>query len=264
MGSFLRVTGSTLWAPGTAALDPTEAGGAIFANQQESFSSASTEDMAAPGAAQLSSSNLYASSVEMVTTPETYPIWRTRRPVVLVVHCNKKSGGRKLQHHYYRYLVVSPGGNVSALMGGGGVEMEDDVFVDPSVSQYLVSTSNEDVGSTPVMQWEDPFRTLDRTTGGETSVASINSSVVASPGTHTKADYRNLPYRTVDIDIVTGKPVLEESEEAARMDHWNIPDDVSFRSYLIREAVRRTRAGCRIDGLIPCANEKLSHQSSVS
>ena len=44
----------------------------------------------------------------MVTTPETYPVWRTRKPVVVVL--NRHAATKKsVQHHYYRYLVVSPG-----------------------------------------------------------------------------------------------------------------------------------------------------------
>ena len=49
---------------------------------------------------------MYTSSVELYTTPETYPLYKTRRPVVVTLH---KTKNQTIQHHYYRYLVVTPG-----------------------------------------------------------------------------------------------------------------------------------------------------------
>mmetsp|Transcript_21523 Transcript_21523/g.46034 ORF Transcript_21523/g.46034 Transcript_21523/m.46034 type:complete len:194 (-) Transcript_21523:185-766(-) len=76
-----------------------------------------------------SSNDWYASRVEMVTCPETYPLWRTRRPVVLVltdplsksndgdINMEEDGGsnepnsrsGRGVFRHHYRYLAVTPG-----------------------------------------------------------------------------------------------------------------------------------------------------------
>ena len=217
IGSFLRVTGSTLWAPGTAASDPHDAAPAVGLTEQSAFP-VTEDDLHGPAA----TGALYASSIEMVTTPEEYPIWRTRRPVAVVINY----GRRPVQHHYYRYLVVSPGGS-------GTLEFDSE---NDDETLFMVSTSNESAGSTPVMQWEDPFGTLrDKYhTYGEMSAVSLSS---VAPGQMTKADYRNLPYRTLNIDVKTGLPVFEDTDEAVRLDRWCVADDASFRPYRIREAV---------------------------
>lgn len=219
LGSFLRVTGSTLWAPGTAASDPSDAAPAVGRTEQSAFP-VIDEDLHGPA----DMASLYASSVEMVTTPDEYPIWRTRKPVTVVIHNTK----RTTQHHYFRYLVVSP--------GGSGTLQFADSSPDEEVSHIIVSTSNEMTGSTPVMMWEDPFGTLkDKNHGAELSAVSLASSVTT--GQVTKADYRNLPYRTLDIDVKTGRPVFDDTDELVRLDHWCMADDDSFRPYRIREAV---------------------------
>jgi hypothetical protein len=253
IGSFLRVTGSTLWAPGTSASDPTDATGAVNRAETAAFPVAldhTTQGGGAGGAALQASAatSMYASSVEMVTTPEEYPVWRTRHPVVVVLHHDKKT----VQHHYYRYLVVSPGGSASI-----GTMMQDSL-IEGAIDEVEqpVSTSNEAVGSTPVVQWEDPFNAmLSMALGSEEQMRSSVSlpSVSAQP---TRSDYRSLPYRVVDINVLAG----QQSELAAsdgsgtvlpRMDRWNAADDASFRSYRIREAVRTSRIQKRIFVIMP-------------
>lgn len=218
IGSFLRVTGSTLWAPGTQSADPSDAVPAVGKVEQSAFP-VSEDDH---GTMNLNA--LYTSSVEMVTTPEEYPIWRTRKPVVIVMHNSRKT----VQHHYYRYMVVSPGGFLHDL------EVDED-----EDNAVLVSTSSEEAGSTPVMQWEDPFETFKtrKNTKGEMSAVSLTSSVTT--GQATRQDYRNLPYRTLDIDVNSLSPVFEEDNvEGFRLDRWNNADDASFRAFRIRDAVR--------------------------
>lgn len=108
--------------------------------------------------------SIYASSVEMVTDPESYPIWRTKRPVIVVLnppgqfHASglPTSGGGgggaavRKQKHYYRYLVVTPGaanqGLVAGGIGGG----------DTNNPLLEVSTSDGAEGAIPVMAWEQP------------------------------------------------------------------------------------------------------------
>ena len=191
IGSTLRVTSATLWAPMAQDSGPEP-----------------THWVESPG------NGMYTSSVELYTTPETYPKWQTRRPVVLVVH---KSKQQTVQHHYYRYLVVTPGSTP-------GEDAEDDRMdeeLDDSCSdtadtskvvafQPTVATSNQHTGGkSNVMMWEDPF------------------------GTFTGKNLCNLPYRTVDIHVGRAEPTVEV------MDTWNDSEDVSFRPYLIREAVSR-------------------------
>jgi hypothetical protein len=237
IGSFLRVTGSTLWAPGTAATDPADAAPAVGRTEQAGFPTSANEEEVTMMPMQSPVSSLYTSSVEMVTTPEEYPVWRTRKPVVLVIH----NGKRNTQHHYYRYLVVSPG-------GGGHMEIgEKEIETDDEEDVAIVSTSNELIGTTTVMQWEDPWGTLrdPRADTNLMSTASLTSSIAGNSTHVTKDNYRNLPYRTLDIDIKSGKPLLKGGmEDAVRLDHWNAPDDDSFQSYVIRKAVgeKLTRA----------------------
>jgi hypothetical protein len=237
IGSFLRVTGSTLWAPGTAAHDPTDASPAIDRTEAAGFP-VNNEDHDMSGGDNSNAipvSALYTSSVEMVTTPEEYPIWRTRKPVVVVWHHSQKT----VQHHYYRYLVVSPGGGVSEFNIMGGDEMETDMDDYPT----QVSTSNEGTGQTVVMQWEDPFNSLVVSNSGANSTPGVDnthnkSSAVSltsslAGGVVTKANYRNLPYRTIDMDSRS----FNAAASNAKLDRWNQPDDATFRPYLIRDAV---------------------------
>ena len=215
-GSFLRVTGSTLWAPGSSALDPTEATPTVqhLNHAEDDF----------PEDEHHRSSNLYTSSVEMVTTPDTYPIWKTRTPVILISNrrhasSSSSSSSNAVHHHYYRYLVVAPGGRP-----------------DCEVATAPTSTSNEASGSTIVMEWEDPFHTLSSPhdeVASHMSAVSLQSSVhlaaMAQSGNH----YRNLPYRTIDVSHLRTTVAVE--------DLWNHPDDPSFQPYRIREAVRLLR-----------------------
>jgi hypothetical protein len=70
----------------------------------------------------------------------------------------------------------------------------------------MVSTSNEEMGQTVVMRWEDPFHSLlsqnnqNQEDGGNNAknppcVGGLSLTVV-SRGSFTKANYRNLPYWT--------------------------------------------------------------------
>lgn len=246
LGSFLRVTGSTLWAPGTAANDPADAAVVVDRTEAAAFPAphVESEESLVGSGQDTTTSDLYTSSVEMVTTPEEYPVWRTRRPVVIVLPQNRK---HMTHHHYYRYLIVSPGGKLSQ----GYVDEEDEEVMEEDTttgSLPVVSTSNEGVGSTAVIEWEDPFASQrteaghlqhSGSTGGmpsgrnRPSAVSLASSVTGARGNGlTKTDLRNLPYRTLDIDISTAEP------ESIVQDRYNEGEDVSFQHYLIREAVR--------------------------
>lgn len=245
LGSFLRVTGSTLWAPGTAVTDPADAAVVVDRTEANAFPAphVESEETLVGSGQDASTSDLYTSSVEMVTTPEEYPVWRTRRPVVIVLPQNRK---HMTHHHYYRYLIVSPGGKLTS---GFFDEEQEDQMLDEDLtanSTPVVSTSNEGVGSTAVIEWEDPFVNQraemgllhSGSSGGmrggrnRPSAVSLASSVVGARGSGlTKTDLRNLPYRTIDIDIATAQP------ESVIQDHYNEGEDVTFQHYLIREAV---------------------------
>jgi hypothetical protein len=281
MGSFLRVTGSTLWAPGTNALDPTEATPTVeqlhqFDRECHGGSDTDTEI--------ITTSNLYTSSVEMVTTPDTYPIWTTRTPVILIWNrrgsnsTHSAATSHPVLHHYYRYLVVAPG--TVRHPGGDENDHSDNNNNNNSNNDHVplstedvpmtvqASTSNEatNTGSTIVMEWEDPFQTMllddvPTTTsshvaaaassstsigiGGVTSqsrnisAVSLNSSVHLASMTHSGHQYRNLPYRTMDIAATTTTTTTTATTMVNIMDHWNHSEDPTFQPYRIREAVRR-------------------------
>lgn len=225
IGSFLRVTGSSLWSPGTSASDPAEAAPVVGRTEQAGFPVAEHLDMEVNHRNNTSFNSLYTSSVEMVTTPEDYPLWRTRKPVVVVL--NRHAAAKKsVQHHYYRYLVVSPG-----TTGDPYSDDDDDDDDEREPAGAIVCTSNEFIGSTVVMQWEDPFQTLLQH-HHQPSAVSLASSIGLPTAIHTSSDYRNLPYRTLDIDVTA--PQLTETQQ----DQWNVKDDASFQPFLIREAVR--------------------------
>ena len=265
MGSFLRVTSSTLWAPGSAATDPTEATPALLsaASAGEGFTTSNTTTSttgrssssktttsssskhAPPPPVDDSTANssttvgggLYTSSVEMVTSPDKYPLWWTRRPVVVVLHNPRKT----VQHHYYRYLVVSPGATSTNGIANSTTSLQDTTT---NTSASPVSTSNEMAGSTTVWQWEDPFGMLltnrNSNMPQESSMASLASSIVIQP-TNTSNEYRNLPYRTVDIPVSGSSGSTSSSTPSTvtiAQDRWGNTDDATFRAYRIREAVR--------------------------
>jgi hypothetical protein len=284
IGSFLRVTGSTLWAPGTSALDPTEATPTVdHINHLDAGHGTSQYDPYHntnhnSGADAIASSNLYTSSVEMVTSPETYPIWKTRKPVILVWNRrgNSGSGTTPVLHHYYRYLVVAPGtvrkpySSVSlALPSTDGT-----VSGGQALTTVQASTSNESThtGSTIVMEWEDPFFTMHQNQNNDVtsaaafgsenssttslhptsgmgkpsrnvSAVSLNSSVHLASMTNSGTQFRNLPYRTIDVHATAssstdGTKTGSSSVILNVMDHWNNSDDPTFQPYRIRDAVR--------------------------
>jgi len=113
----------------------------------------------------------YASSVEMVTSPEEWPVWRTRKPVIIAL---RHHHGR-VEQHRYRYMVVTPGAHGCA-HGYGNHHQEVDININMDGSEHSaagaglglgsgdrmgtgVATSQDDSNfATEVMMWEDPFQ----------------------------------------------------------------------------------------------------------
>jgi hypothetical protein len=208
IGSSLRVTGSSLWAPTHVSAEDANHGQAITSQSMAEGNiqpSSTLEDWVDVTVLNQSHANMYTSSVAMYTTPETYPLWCTKRPVVIIL--NKSSG---IHHHYYRYLVVTPGAQAEATQRSQDY-MDDDGDTSDSESDHphVATTSNENGRMMKVMLWEDPFDDLEG------------------------SNLCNLPYRTIDIDVTTTEVMNSE-----RVDSWNSSDDSSFQPYLIRNAVR--------------------------
>lgn len=257
MGSHLRVTGSTLWAPGSSfANDPTNA---HHISEEEasqglpdggSTGNQTVEPIAVEssgGDAALSTSSLYASTVELVTTPDTYPVWKTRRPVVVVLHKSHS----QIQHHYYRYLVVTPGafldgngktGNDSG--SGSNLQILEDVEQEETMGQLggtcTVSKGDNHNGNTTVENWEDPYtKEVTKRADSVLSIKSALSVMETNGGTASRAKLLNLPYRTLDINVPTAKRAYKHGDEDGQIDTWNNPNDESFSPYLIRQAVNQ-------------------------
>lgn len=147
--------------------------------------------------------SMYANSVEMITSNELYPIFRTKSPVIIILnHPSRKS----VQHHYYRYMVVSPAVDTSR-----------------EESTNIVQT---EYGYPGVLKFETPFPM-------ELHPISASAVSLGSLETHNSAHYlAMLPYRMVDIRVDSAS-VVERME-----DIWENPDDVSFQPFRIRDAVR--------------------------
>lgn len=253
MGSSLRVTGSSLWAPTslTSPSDPMNA-------HQIAKETAATAGFPSFGNDAEDSleywinntpTNLYSSSVEMVTSPETYPVWATKQPVVIVL--NETTTDK--QRHYYRYLVVTPGASSPAEM---------DILGDSEVQTMDISTSDGHDGTVNVMMWEEPvfpglekaadnkITTVGSSTGGfhqsasQQSINTSNTAMTAMASVIAKASLQNdflrlakLPYRTLDINVETAQVTSPAPED--RLDAWNRPDDTTFKSYVVREMIFR-------------------------
>lgn len=234
IGSLLRVTGCSLWGPpalGTPA-DPMNAHQIAHEEQTtEAFPTNGGEDESAmDNWYRHPSGGLYASSVEMVTTPETYPIWETSKPVIVVLH--PTSGA--IQHHYYRYLVVTPGAN--AINNHDYMEEE----------QQDVTTTGTEMTSvpTPVMMWEHPFPEVSGPTQSSASLKSAKSITSTTANNHNDApvstlkELVTLPYRTLDINVETAQ-IVASTREDQEMDKWNNAEDRTFQAFQIRESMSK-------------------------
>lgn len=154
---------------------------------------------------------MYTSSVEMVTSPEEYPRWRTKQPVIVVLH-NTRSA---IQHHYYRYLVVTPGASASAQEG-------------------LAGSGNDVIeGLAHALTWEQPFGPITGPVHSQQSFAT--ASLQSDEASHALWNLAHLPYRTLDINVETAQVVSPPAED--RLDYWNHPEDASYQAYQIRESM---------------------------
>ena len=243
MGSSLRVTGSSLWAPTslTSPSDPMNA----HTIAKETAATAGFPSFGNDAEESLeywinnTPTNLYSSSIEMVTTPDTYPVWKTIQPVVVVL----TETTTDKQRHYYRYLVVTPGASSTADMN---------VLGDTEVQTMDISTSDGHDGTVNVMMWEEPnFPGLEKVVTNKSvgvhtsaSLQSINTNATSVAGANDASSPENdflrlakLPYRTLDINVETAQVTSPAPED--RLDTWNRPDDTTFKAYVVREMIDR-------------------------
>ena len=222
IGSTLRVTGSSLWAPtsvGTPS-DPMSAHHIAQERQAEAFPALGGDDKELDYWYQ-HPTHLYASSVEMVTTPETYPLWKTKQPVIVVLNHTSSA----IQHHYYRYLVVTPGASAFPINNSASQSNFEEVNMDIATSPPAHGTN-----SSPIMMWEQPFG--EGISGPTPSAASFGTRSMAPDDTNdTLLHLAQLPYRTLDINVETAEVVSPRAED--RTDTWNSSEDPSFQAYQI-------------------------------
>ena len=252
-GSFLRVTSSESWASTSVNHQKNN----YYNQHQHKFQQQRNNINTDDDLDDTQNSSLYASSVEMVTSPEMYPLWKTRNPVIRVVNNATSSvnlaegldgedmefdaggedgnNGGVFFNHKYRYLVVTPGNPPEEEENGYG-----------STGSGMV-TSDEQGGVVEVDMWEDPF--------------------IDSTGTSTEENHKpvrstdDLPYRTVQIDVSSvnsstfGKVLSSDSSmgsnegvaftsDGVRIDKWNDKSDVAFLPYM--EAVEKENKNGKI------------------
>lgn len=260
IGSSLRVTSSTLWAPGSLA-NAHDSSDASYADSR----AATSEGQANSGQEDLNSTQqsyvgLYASSVEMVTSPEEYPLWRTKNPVIVIANGNDNA----TLNHRYRYMVVTPGADADynelnqeldvihdskhRFNSSTDVTMETSESTGANASSIsenelelkdtLCTTSNDMEGAFPVMMWEDPFHDDEPQTIAKrsrtNSVRQLSYVSLASlRKTKQIKNLANLPFRTLTIKTNSIDNMTQVNNE-----NKNKMDD---------DHVRYTSEGVRID-----------------
>jgi len=222
-------------------------------------------------------SSTHSNSVEMMTTPNTYPIWKTKNPVIVVVNANDGGPNQPVQqylHHRYRYLVVTPGAeaeedeldsNISTPRHTLKHHQSTDDATDATMDTFDSSLAQQTVGSmsignkfspdmekiveaNQVIMWEDPFKEE------EPKIRMSNVSLPSLKKTKMK-NLANLPYRTLSIPIATNDPTLftnndeemvdgtgeevQYTDQGIRIDVWNLSTDEAFKPYVEREQMRK-------------------------
>ncbi len=213
-----------------------------------------------------SSSNLYTSSVEMVTSPEMYPLWRTRTPVIRVVNSdaitsegtapetNSGSGSGVLLHRY-RYLVVSPGDTTTSTKASTSASTKTTASTSGSSNMKRMITSDGNGGVVEVDMFENPFTSKEEESENEEEMKddTVHSIVLgqplsplSSPEKSSPFPISELPFRTLEIDVSSGNSdtfgkvlgdgaadgaPLSFTNDGIRIDTWNDLSDISFQPY---------------------------------
>lgn len=156
-------------------------------------------------------------SVELYTTPEIYPLWRTTRPVVMIDDGGGTATNGPLLYRY-RYVAITPGASIDwnafssesdavegeiledadvVGQGGGGEEFPPVLFeVPPSFGDR-----------TSLLSTYPPYRT-------RVLVKGNNSNVM---------DLGNNDDTNMDVEV--------DGVEEDVIDHWNVEDDTSYQHF---------------------------------
>jgi hypothetical protein len=248
IGSLLRVTGSSLFTSNTIQNKGDHEENSLYSSHKLKDSDVLKD--------------AFASSIEMVTSPETYPIWRTRRPVTITLHPSPMADSTSnvsLYHaHRYRYLVVTPGASSKPLMTG---------VTSCEVLLGFGSTSTAAPYTQPITEWEYPptfvdslelsvdlsqCDPLDPSIHGAHAMRCAHHKRFPSSGSEllklgdvarsntpiwTAKYIANLPFRTLLV------PLQDENFLSAtsivRVDHWNDSRDEAWMPFIeISQMVR--------------------------
>jgi hypothetical protein len=242
IGSLLRVTGSSLLTSKT-----------IQSKGDEDYSSSQHQQQEFDVL-----KDAFASSIEMVTSPDTYPIWRTRRPVTVTLHptttttnTSAESTTTQYHAHRYRYLVVTPGATAKPALTG------------TTSCEVLLGTGSTSMAvpyTQPITEWEYPpafidsmelsmdlthCDTLDPSIHGAHAMRCAHHKRLPSSGNElvklgdiaksnaplwTAKYIANLPFRTILVPLQDIS--LLSASSAARIDRWNDAQDEAWIPFI--------------------------------
>jgi len=224
---------------------------------------------------------VYTSSVALVTSPDDWPVWRTRTPVVVAL---RNYHGRGVEQHRYRYMVVTPG--VNNMANAADEEMSEiEVKVVGTGTGTFTSPEDHSNGvGVEVMAWEDPFYDRESQVNLKGGVSTNSLPSVPSVRQTFTNNLANLPYRTIEIDITTAQvkydqrgedlDINNESDKNSNqgqfthdgiwIDNWNKAEDLSFCPYIVRDGINKQNKAKKLASFDADAREStLSLQTDV-
>ena len=158
-------------------------------------------------------------SIELYTTPETYPIWRTDRPVVTIDDGGGTATNEPLLYRY-RYVAVTPGASIdwNALFEGESDAAEGEILEDAEV----VGQGGGGEGEFPPVLFEVPPSWGDRTSQLSTYPHYRTRVLVKGTSDNSIMDLGNNEDTNMDV---------EDDGEEVTIDHWNVEDDASYQHF---------------------------------
>lgn len=208
----------------------------------------------------------------MITSPDTYPLWKTRRPVISVNNITSDDSAQCVTR--YRYLVYSPAAEVAAGetaeerlnataaasgkspdsgggtgvgtgVGGGSVHSMGMYSVDSSPTTMSTMMKTPRLGNaqyTKVIEYENPWAVPPpgvappRDGSSPTISDSVNSLTMTGPVLSS-----NSLNSRFSSGVIHGAPehvpyrttiLASETDVSEQVDTWNCAEDATFRPYM--------------------------------
>ena len=159
-------------------------------------------------------------SVELYTTPETYPLWRTDRPVVTIDDGGGGSAATKNGPllYRYRYVAITPGASIDwNAFESEGDAVEGELLEDADV----VGQGAGDKEFPPVLFEVPP------SWGDKTSLLSTyppyRTRVLVKGNNDNIMDLGNNDDTNMDVE--------DDGANEVVIDHWNVEDDTSYQHF---------------------------------